>query len=166
MHATFKPHHFLDYLHEIAENNGVFPPVFPSGNAWGTYGNLLSAGKIDSVTFTSGADDPCRPCMKLRDGICTDIFPEAVAAQYGTDRKYDYNLKMDLTFIEALPCVFSPDTQRDIDEVYALLREKLTPEIILLNWPRKDRVELTFRGLEAAVRARRKAADSDGGGTD
>ena len=154
MHALFKPHHFLDYLHEIAENDGVFYPVNPSGNAWGTYGNLLSAGKIDTVTFTSGADDPCLPCRKLKDGICSDIFPEDVAALYGVERKYDYNLKMDLAFIEVLPCLFSPDTERSIDDVFALLREKLTPEIILMNWPRKNRVELTFRGLDMAVRAR------------
>ena len=156
MHALFKPHHFLDYLHEIAENDGVFCPVFPSGNAWGTYGNLLSAGKIDTVTFTSGADDPCAPCRKLKDGVCTDIFPEAVAKSYGVERKYDYNLGMDLAFIEALPSVFSPDTERSIDEVYALLREKLTPGIILMNWPRPNRVEMTFRGLAMAVRARGK----------
>ena len=154
MHALFKPHHFLDYLHEIAENGGAFHPVTPTGSAWGTYGNLLSAGKIDTVTFTAGADDPCRPCRKLKDGICTDIFSEKVAAGYGTDRKYVYNLRMDLAFIRALPDVFSADTERSIDDVYALLREKLTPEIILMNWPRKNRVELTFRGLDMAVRAR------------
>ncbi len=156
MHAFFKPHHFLDYLHEIAENNGSFYPVSPSGNAWGTYGNLLSSGKIDTVTFTSGADDPCGPCQKLKDGICTDIFSDEVAALYGVDHKYDYNMRMDLAFIEILPEVFSPNTERSIDDVYALLKDMLTPEIILMNWPRKNRVEMTLRGLEMAIQARKE----------
>lgn len=154
MHAVFKPHHFLDFLYEMAENNGVFDTFSPYGHVMGTYGNLLSAGKIDTVTFTPGADSACAPCKKLKDGICTDIFSPEVAARYGVDRKYDYNLRLDMAIMQALPCVFSFDRERDIDEVYALLREKLTPEIILLNWPRENRPELTFRGLEMAIRAR------------
>ena len=156
MNAIFKPHHFLDYLHEIAENDGVFYPISPSGNAWGKYGNLLSVGKIDKVIFTTGADDPCRPCQKLKDGICTDVFSEEVAAQYGVDRKYDYNLRMDLAFIEVLPEVFAPGTEQIIDDIYALLKDKLTPEIILMNWPRKNRVDMTLKGLEMAIQARLK----------
>ena len=154
MHAFFKPHHFLDYLYEIAENNGSFYPVSPSGNAWGTYGNLLSSGNIDTVTFTSGADDPCGPCQKLKDGICTDIFTDEIAALYGVGHKYDYNMRIDLAFIERLPEVFSLDTERSIDEVYALLKEKLTPSIILMNWPRKNRLEMTLKGLDMAIQAR------------
>ncbi len=156
MHAFFKPHHYLDYLYEIAENNCSFYPVSLSGNAWGTYGNLLSSGKIDTVTFTSGADDPCGPCQKLKEGICTDIFPDEIAALYGVDHKCDYNMRMDLAFIEKLPKVFSPDTERSIDDVYALLKENLTPSIILMNWPRKNRVDMTLRGLDMAIQVRRK----------
>ena len=154
MHATFKPHHFLDFLYEMAENNGVFETFSPYGHVMGHYGNLLSAGKIDTVSFTAGADDPCKPCQKLKEGICTDIFPAAVAAQYGIERKYDYNRKLDLSFEAALPDIFSFDQERNIDEVYVQLKEKLTPEIILLNWPRENRVELTLRGLEMAIQAR------------
>ena len=80
MHATFKPHHFLDFLYEMAENNGVFELFSPYGHVMGHYGNLLAAGKIDTVSFTAGADDPCKPCQKLREGICTDIFPAAVSS--------------------------------------------------------------------------------------
>ena len=155
MHAVFKPHHFLDFLYEIAENNGVFSEESPTGHAMGYYGNLLSAGKIDTVAFTPDADSPCYPCKKLRDGICTDVFSEAVAAQYGTDRKYVYNRRLDMTFHEVLPEIFVFDEERSIDEVYALLSEKLTSEIILLNWPRDNRVQLTFRGLAMAIDARK-----------
>ena len=156
MHATFKPHHFLDFIYEMAENNGVFDTYSPYGHVMGYYGNLLSAGKIDTVSFTSGADDACKPCKKLADGICTDVFSAEVAARYGVDRKYDYNMKLDLAFAAALPEIFSFDTERSIDEVYAMLRDKLTPEIILLNWPRDNRVELTLTGLDMAIRARAK----------
>lgn len=154
MHAVFKPHHFLDFLYEIAENQGVFSEESPSGHAMGYYGNLLSAGKIDTVAFTPDADSPCYPCQKLKDGICTDMFSAEVAAQYGTDRKYVYNRRLDMMFHEALPDIFVFDEERSIDEVYALLSEQLTAEIILLNWPRDNRVELTLRGLAMAISAR------------
>ena len=157
MHATFKPHHFLDFLHEIAENGGVFSTYSPYGHIMGHYGNLLAAGKIDTVSFTPGADDPCGPCKNLgADGICQDVFPAETAARYGVDRKYDYNLGLDMTFHRVLPEVFPFGEERSIDEVYAMLREKLTPEIILLNWPRENRVELTLRGLEMAIEARKQ----------
>ncbi|MBQ7058241.1 MAG: Gfo/Idh/MocA family oxidoreductase [Firmicutes bacterium] len=154
MKATFKPHHFLDFLYELAENGGVFDTFSPYGHIMGYYGNLLSAGKIDTIVFTSGADDPCAPCRKLNEGICADLFPPDVAARYGVDRKYDYNLKLDLTFHHALPDVFPFDQERSIDEVFSMLQEKLTPEIILLNWPRENRVKLTYRGLAMAISAR------------
>ena len=154
MHAVFKPHHFLDFLYEMAENGGYFDTYSPYGHVMGYYGNLLSDGKIDTIAFTTGADDACRPCRKLADGICTDVFPTAVADRYGTARKYDYNMKLDLALVQALPCVFTCEQEQDIDTVYAMLQEKLTPEIILLNWPRDNRVELTLRGLAMAIKAR------------
>ena len=120
----------------------------------GYYGNLLSAGKIDTVAFTPDADSPCYPCQKLKDGICTDMFSAEVAARYGTDRKYVYNRRLDMAFHEALPDIFVFDEEQSIDAVYALLSEKLTEEILLLNWPRENRAELTFRGLAMAMDAR------------
>lgn len=158
MHATIKPHHFLDYMYEMAAYDGKFDPVMANGASYGYYGTLIAAGSIDTVTFTTGADDPCQKCRNLEDGICQDRFiaPEVIAANRGYTRKYDYNLKMDMDLIAALPSVFSPDQARSIDEIYALLQEKLTPEIILLNWDREDRVKLTFRGIEMAIQTRKK----------
>ena len=155
MHATFKPHHFLDFLYEIAENNGVFSEESPSGHLMGYYGNLLAAGKIDTVTFSSGADDSCKPCRKLKDGICTDRFDAATTARYGTDSKYEYNKSVDLLFAQTLPDIFSFDREQNIDDVYAYLQEHLTPEIILQNWPRDRRAELTMQGLAMAMEARK-----------
>ena len=156
MHATFKPHHFLDFLYEMAENGGTFETEHPYGHIMGYYGNLLSAGKIDSVTFTTAADDPCKPCKNLVDGICMDVFSKAEAELYGFARKYDNSMKLDTDIERALPDVFAFETERNIDHIYGMLKEKLTPEIILLNWPRPNRVELTFKGLEMAINARNK----------
>lgn len=154
MHATFKPHHFLDYLYEMAENGGMFETEHPYGHIMGYYGNLLSAGKIDTVTFTTAADDPCQPCKNLVDGICMDVFSKEEAELYGFARKYDNSMKLDTDIERALPDVFAFDKVLSIDEVYALLKDKLTPEIILLNWPRPNRVELTYKGLQMAIQAR------------
>ena len=30
MHATIKPHHFLDYMYEMAANNGKMDPFMPT----------------------------------------------------------------------------------------------------------------------------------------
>ena len=147
----------MDYMYEMAAYNGEFNPVMINGASYGYYGTLIAAGKIDTVSFTTGADDPCRKCRNLVDGICQDQFvtPEVIAANRGFTRKYDYNLKMDMDLIAALPEVFSPDQVRSIDEIYTMLQEKLTPEIILLNWDREDRVGLTFRGLQMAIETRK-----------
>ena len=67
-------------------------------------------------------------------------------------------MKLDLDFIAALPEIFTPDREISIDKVYAMLKEKLTPEIILLNWEREKRVELTLKGLDMAIDARKKAS--------
>ena len=156
MHMTVKPHHFLDYMYEMAAFHGEFDPVTPSGSNYGYCGTLIAAGKISTVTFTKEADDPCGNCRNLLDGICQDQFvtPGAIAFNKGFARKYDYNMKMDTDLVAALPEVFALDQERSIDEVYAQLQEKLTPEIILLNWDRENRVELTFRGIEMAIAAR------------
>ena len=156
MHATFKPHHFLDFLYEMAENGGVFETEHPYGHIMGYYGNLLSAGKIDTVTFTTAADDPCRPCRNLVDGICMDVFSKEEAELYGFARKYDNSMKLDTDIERALPEVFAFDKVLSIDTVYALLKEKLTPGVILLNWPRPNRVELTYKGLQMAIQARNR----------
>jgi hypothetical protein len=84
-----------------------------------------------------------------------DVFSKEEAELYGFSRKYDNSMKLDTDIERALPEVFSFEKERNIDEVYALLKEKLTPEIILLNWPRKNRVELTYNGLEMATTARK-----------
>jgi len=158
MEALFKPHHFLDLLYELAENNSQFDTFSPTGQQMGYYGNCLAAGEIDTVVFTTGADGPCAPCQKLADGICTDTFttPEAIAFNRGFTRKYDYNLKMDTDLIGALPQVFTPGQAQPMDGVLAQLREQLTPEMILMTWYRKDRVAMTFRGLEMAIQARKR----------
>ena len=131
MHMTVKPHHLLDYLAEIVEFDGVFPDSTFAGSDYFRFGNLLVAGKIDTVTFTKDADDPCGPCKKLVDGICTDAFttPEAIAFNKGFTRKYDYNMKMDTDLEQALPCVFTCGQERSIDEVFALLKEKLRKQV-------------------------------------
>ena len=74
MHITVKPHHFLDYIYEMAAYNGEINPVMASGSNYGYIGTLIAAGKIDSVSFTTGADDPCSNCRNLLDGICQDQF--------------------------------------------------------------------------------------------
>ena len=154
MHATLKPHHFLDLLCDIAEFGGVYTSSNPYGNLVPVYGSLLAQGNLDSVTFTADVDDICIPCNKLENGICTIIFSDEVAKSYGVTRQYEYNLGLDNSFAKALPEVFGFGVERSIEEIFETLKEKLTYEIILLNWPKENRIDLTKRGLEMAIAAR------------
>ena len=155
MHLIIKPHHFLDLICDMAANNGNFEYLSPYGHGMHKCGNLLANGKINTITFTAGADDVCMPCIKLKDGICTDIFNEETTKRYGMDKKHDYNMGLDTRFINVLPDVFVPDTILNIDDVYKKLKDALTPEIILLNWPKDNRVELTIKGLKMAMDTRK-----------
>ena len=69
--------------------HGGFNTVTQSGSNYGYYGLLIAAGKIDTVTFTLGADDPCHNCRLLKDEICQDQFttPESIAHNKGFARK-------------------------------------------------------------------------------
>ena len=154
MHATLKPHHFMDLICDIAEFGGVYTSDNPYGNLVPVYGSLLAMGGLDSVTFTADVDDICVPCNKLENGICSIVFSEEVAKMYGVERQYEYNLGLDNSFAKALPEVFGFGVQRSIDEIFASLKEKLTDEIILLNWPRENRIDLTYRGLDIVINAR------------
>ena len=154
MHATLKPHHFMDLICDIAEFGGVYTSDNPYGNLVPVYGTLLANGKLDSVTFTAGVDDICVPCHKLENGICTIVFSDEVAKNYGTDRQCEYNLGLDNSFARALPEVFGFGVEHSIEEIFETLKEKLTDEIILLNWPRENRIHLTYRGLDMVINAR------------
>ena len=154
MHATLKPHHFMDLICDIAEFGGVYENGNPYGNLVPVYGSLLAKGGLDSVTFTAGVDDICVPCNKLENGICSIVFSEEVAKMYGVERQYEYNLGLDNSFARALPEVFGFGVEHSIEEIFETLKEKLTDEIILLNWPRENRIDLTYRGLDMVINAR------------
>ena len=161
MHIKIKPHHFLDLICDTAVTNGIFEYISPYGHGMREHGNLLSQGKINSLTFTCEADDICKPCIKLKEGHCTDLYNEELTARFGFDNKYDYNMKLDLGFINVLPEIFSPNIKRDIDDILSLLKEKLTPEIILLNWPRENRVDFTLHGLDMVINARKTKSEGE-----
>lgn len=154
MHAKLKPHHFMDLICGIAENDGVFKHESPYGNLVHVYGNLLAEGKLDSITFTPDVDDICIPCNKLENGICTIVFSDEVAKRYGVERQYEYNLGLDNGFANALPEVFGFGVERSIDDIYVILKENLTDDLISINWPKQNRIDFTYRGLEMAIKAR------------
>ena len=64
-----------------------------------------------------------------------------------------------LSWIDEMVAMTKPDRIVWIDgseSQLAQLREQLTPEMILMTWYRKDRVAMTFRGLEMAIQARKR----------
>lgn len=147
-----KPHHFLDYLYDLAINNR-----HKEDNPWGNRNGELCRdfidGKIDKIVFTPDVDDICKPCKKLKNQRdCTDFFDDETAKHYGFKYKKDFNYQLDLKLNAALPNVFKFDQEQDILDVLKQLKLYLTNSIInYYLWKRPERERNTFIGIDKAI---------------
>ena len=147
--TTIKPHHFLDYLYDMAiDNRHDEPNIF--GNNNGELCRQFIDGKLKKIKFTPFVDDICGPCKKLVDGkMCTDYFDDETTLYYGFRYKNDFNYQLDIKLNAALPEVFDFDKEWDTFDLLCALGKGLTAEIInLYLWQRPDRVGKTFEGIE------------------
>ena len=147
-----KPHHFLDYLYDLAINNRHDEPN-PYENRNGELCRDFMDGKLNKIVFTPGVDDICKPCKKLQNGIfCTDLFDNATTLAYGTNSKNDFNYNLDIKLNAALPDIFVFEKEQNILEVLEKLKDYLTNEIInLYLWKRPERERNTFLGIDKAI---------------
>ncbi len=147
-----KPHHFLDFLYDLAIDNRHDEPN-PYKNDNGRLCRAFIDGKITRIVFTPFVDDICRPCKKLIGGNgCIDYFDDVTTSCYGFRYKNDFNYQLDIKLNAALPSVFIFDVEQDMIDVLKALKEKLTNEIInLYLWKRSEREKNTFLGIEKAI---------------
>ena len=147
-----KPHHFLDYLYDLAINNRHEEPN-PNGNANGELCCAFMDGKLRRISFTPFVDDICRPCNQLdAKNKCIQFFDDETTKAYGTRYKQDFNYQLDIKLNKALPDIFIFDKEQAIIDVLEMIKSKLTSEIISLYlWQRPDRVKNTFIGIEKAI---------------
>ena len=147
-----KPHHFLDYLYDLAINNRHKEPN-PNGNANGELCCAFMDGKLRRISFTPFVDDICRPCNQLdAKNKCIQFFDDETTKAYGTRYKQDFNYQLDIKLNKALPDIFIFDKEQAMIDVLEMLKSKLTSEIISLYlWQRPDRVKKTFIGIEKAI---------------
>ena len=151
MKIIIKPHHFLDFLYDLAINNR-HEEENVNGNANGELCRAFIEGKIDKIAFTSLVDDICRPCKCLIDNKCIQTFDDATTKYYGYRRKDDFNYQLDIKLNKALPDIFAFDKEQMMIDVLVALSNNLTEEIInLYLWQRPDRVKNTFFGIKKAI---------------
>lgn len=147
-----KPHHFLDFLYDLATDNRHDEPN-PNESDNGRLCCGFIDGKFARIVFTPFVDDICRPCNKLIDGKrCIDHFDDVTTMYYGFRYKNDFNYHLDIELHAALPSVFLFNVEQDMIDVLISLKEKLTNDIInLYLWKRSEREKNTFLGIEKAI---------------
>lgn len=148
-----KPHHFLDYLYDLATDNRHDEPN-PWSNRNGELCRDFMDGKVKKIIFTPDVDDICRPCKKLENGKdCTDFFDEETTKHYGYHFKKDFNYNLDIKLNAVLPDVFTFEKEQDILDVLNKLKVYLTNDIInLYLWKRSERERNTFLGIDRAIK--------------
>ena len=149
---VIKPHHFLDFLYDLAVNNR-HDESNPSGNANGELCRAFMDGKFNKIIFTPFVDDVCRPCKFLADGKrCLQYFDDETTLRYGFRYKNDFNYQLDIKLNAALPNIFVFDVEQNITDVLKALKDNLTEDIINFYLWRKDtRVKHTFIGINKAI---------------
>lgn len=149
---TIKPHHFLDYLYDLATNNRHDEPN-PNGNANGELCRDFMDGKLSKITFTPLVDDICRPCNQLDERQrCIQFFDDKTTQFYGFRYKQDFNYNLDIKLNEALPDIFIFDKEQNMIDVLKALQKTLTDKIIdLYLWKRPNRRKNTFLGIKKAI---------------
>ena len=147
-----KPHHFLDYLYDLAISNRHDEPN-PNGNANGELCRAFMDGKLQRIAFTPFVDDICRPCNQLdANQKCIQWFDDETTKAYGMRYKQDFNYQLDIKLNKALPEIFVFDKEQSMIDILKMLEADLTDEIIgLYLWKRPDRVKNTFIGIEKAI---------------
>lgn len=147
-----KPHHFLDFLYDLAINNR-HDEENPNGNRNGELCRDFMDGKLTKIIFTPFVDDICAPCNQLKENRCIQSFDDETTKNYGFRFKNDFNYDLDLKLNKALPDIFMFDKVQDTINVLTLLNEKLSDEIInLYLWKREERVKNTFIGINKAIK--------------
>ena len=147
-----KPHHFLDFLYDLAINNR-HDEENPNGNRNGELCRDFMDGKLTKIIFTPFVDDICAPCNQLKENRCIQSFDDETTKNYGFRFKNDFNYDLDLKLNKALPDIFVFDKVQDTINVLTLLNEKLTDEIInLYLWKREERAKNTFIGINRAIK--------------
>lgn len=152
-YVLIKPHHFLDYLYDLAIDNRHTGEENILSNNNALLCCMFIDGKMKKIKYTPFVDDICYPCSKLADHKrCTDYFDDVTTLNYGFRYKNDFNYQLDLKLNAALPDVFCFDRIFDMSDILVMLKEKLTNEIIgYYLWNRENRNINTFIGIEKAI---------------
>ena len=152
-YTLLKPHHFLDWLYDLAVNFDHEHEVNYYGSNNGILCIAFSKGEMKKIKFTPYVDDICKPCKNLiNEKRCSDTFDEETTKAYGTSSKHEFNYNLDMKLNAALPKIFQFEEAKNTIEILRELEKHLTQEIIdLYLWKRPDRYKLTLKGIAKAI---------------
>ena len=95
-----KPHHFVDILRALGEDQGEFTPHRYGHNLHGIASEILADHEV-LLQIELGADDICRPCVHNRDGRCDDVIDTSFRPQ-APRLKDEWNRLIDQRWCDAL----------------------------------------------------------------
>lgn len=151
INLTIKPHHLLDIFKLHGKGIETFVPDEKFRHDFYAIANAIMEYRINTITFTYGYDDICRPCICLKNNLCTDTF----SYHNIVHNKNTYNEKLDKRLIHLLS--LDTDHAYDFFEIIHLFHHKLNPELIHTVWEanspeeNKARYNDTRNGLDKYI---------------
>ena len=126
---------------------GIYPlsPDEKYGHDVYLIGNLLIDNKVDSVVLINGADDICKPCKYLKNGICVDIVNIG-----GFNKKHDYNFFIDQSILRHFE--FNDGVIYEIDALLASIIQKAALDIFCKVWCFNNDNESRFNDTIAGIK--------------
>ena len=126
---VIRPHHLIDIVASIGNGDKVAP--HPYGHAVHTVTELVRANVDTEVRFVIGADDICKPCMHLVNGVCDDHLKQLDPPL----PKQKYNDGLDTKLFELLSLGSDSMTVR---EFLLLVKRKLNGIGSICAHPKQD----------------------------
>jgi hypothetical protein len=97
---VIKPHHFIDIMRTLGEEQGEFNPHSYGHDVHAVAAKLL-ADRDAMLQMELGADDICKPCIHLVDGVCDDTIDTSFRPQAPRSKRA-WNLLIDQRWCQML----------------------------------------------------------------
>lgn len=153
INLTVKPHHLLDIFKLHGKGIDRFVPDAKFHHDFYAIANAIMENRVNTIQFTCGYDDICKPCIRLRNKICTDTF----SCNGMVHDKNSYNETLDKKLLHILN--LNADTIYDFKDILHLLHARLNFDLIHKVWnehsqeENTSRYDYTKKGLDKYIKA-------------
>ena len=98
--VLIKPHHFVDIIRTLGDEQGEFAPHPYKHNVHGVAAQIL-ANRDVLLQMELGADDICQPCVHNKNGVCDDTIDTSFRPAAPRSKR-EWNLLIDRRWCEKL----------------------------------------------------------------